>query len=114
VSVTDPNIDVGSSSNSGEERLDRHEFQPRTVNFAFEAAHRASNFNHETKPPVFYNQNNEIQEAIRPSLMSATTKRRQDIDKFLHAFTHLIKHVQQQNSNSSVSPSRSDPTRLQV
>jgi len=44
VKVTDPNIDVGSASNSGEERLDRHEFQPRLIDLAFEAANRASNF----------------------------------------------------------------------
>jgi hypothetical protein len=54
-------------------------------NFRFKAAHRASNFNHETKPPVFYNQNNGMQAAIRPSLMLATTKQRQNNDRFLHA-----------------------------
>jgi hypothetical protein len=67
--------------------------QPRVLNFSLEAAYHASNFNHETKPPVFYNQNNEMLAAIRPSSMSATTKRRQNIDKFLHAFTHLMRQV---------------------
>jgi hypothetical protein len=108
VKVTNPNVNVGSSSNSGEERLNRHEFQPRLIDLADEAAHRASNFNHETKPPAFCNPCNVTMVATRLSSLSATAKRCLNIGRFPHAFTHLIKHVQQQNSNSSFKSSSSE------